>query len=393
MNFEEATALMEKHLAGTSLLRESQRDNIRRKASDLHKKRLVWESTPVRIQLEPNRRCNIHCIHCDIPHPRDSDLDPGLIEKLFTTLGPGSMEVMPYLGGEPTLAPFDLLSPIMRKYNNYYSFTTNGKLCTGEFFRSIEDVTGRVTFSLFSHKKEVFETIVLGLPFEEIVQNAQECLKIAGKRGIHMLAGIVLMDMNFDSLPDWFEWVADLGYRHVGLTNLYPDTKRLDELGIYEKRSKDQIRETIARAMEIAGERGIFVETNVPEAYYVHFPENRPTRESPFDIFSEVNAVCSLFQPGFCPLVANMITIEYDGTVIACCRSRMPLGNLYEQDIDDIWNGPRMQKLRASFYDRVLYRDCTLCRDFFCDSAHPDLPAMSDRGMWWNEEYPEEAAS
>ena len=71
--------------------------------------------------------------------------------------------------------------------------------------------------------------------------------------------------------------------------------------------------------MEVARARGVFVETNVAEAYYTKFPQNQVTRPTPFDIFNDLNALPSMFSPGFCALLANTVTIEYDGTVLPCC--------------------------------------------------------------------------
>ena len=345
------------------------------------------------MQIEPNRRCNLACLHCDIPHPWDSELDFGLIERVFESIGSRSMEVMPYAGGEPTLGPLIEMAPLMRRYNNYYSFTTNGVLCTPEYFAKIAGVTGRITFSIHGHQKDIFDAVVPGTDFDLIVRNARGCVEIAEHTDTQILAGIVLMEPNVDHLPAWFEWIAELGFRHAGLTNLYPGTRRMGELGIYEHRSRQHVQDVVGRAMEVARELGIYVETNVPEAYYTRFPENQVTRPTPYDIFSEVNAICSLFRPGFCPLVANMITIEHDGTVIPCVRAHYELGNLYDCDLIDIWNGERMQALRQTFLDRRVYTGCMKCQDFFCDTMHPTLPPTVSRGRPWEDDFPPQERS
>ena len=381
--------LMEEHLQRARILREVQRQNIRDKADDLSQERLEWVSVPTRVQIEPNRRCNLACRHCDIEHPWDSTLDLEVIERLFDSIGSRTMEVMPYAGGEPTLGPLGALAPLLRRYNNYFSFTTNGVLCTAELFGQIADVTGRVTFSIHGHTKAIFDAIVPGTDFDLIVKNARECLEIAHHTDTQLLVGIVLMEPNIDHLPEWFHWIADMGFQHAGLTNLYPGTARLGELGIYEHRSKEHVSDIVRAAMEVANERGVFVETNVPEAYYTHFPENKLTRATPFDIFSEVNSICSFFKPGFCPLLANMITIEYDGTVLPCCRAHYAVGNVKEREFLDIWNGEAMQRLRETFFRRRVYSGCMQCQDFFCDNMHPGQPEVADLGRTFEEEFPQ----
>src|SRR5262245_31169273 len=132
-------AFMEGYFAQEPLLSESQRENLRRKAADLSEGRERWESLPTRIQIEANRRCNLACLHCDIKHAHDTVLDLGVIERLLEAVGGAAIEVMPYAGGEPTLAPLHELAPILRRHNAYYSFTTNGVLSTREWLEPIAD--------------------------------------------------------------------------------------------------------------------------------------------------------------------------------------------------------------------------------------------------------------
>ena len=384
--FQEARAIVAEHLERASLLGPTQRENIWRKVDDLSQGRLVWKSTPLRVQLEPNRTCNLACLHCDIRHRPTYVLDARVIESLFDEVGAGCIEVMPYAGGEPTLAPLREMAPLMRRHGCYYSFTTNGLLMTGDYFRTIADVTGRVTFSVHGHTPEIFARMVPGADFDLIVRNMRECLRIAEATGAQMLCGLVINRFNFEQLPAWFEWIGDLGFRHAGLTNLYPGTQRMDQLGV--DRSPQETEDVVGRAMRVAIARGIFVETNVPEAYYTRFPENRPTRRSPFEVFADLNGLPGLFRPGFCPLVANTIMVEWDGTVLPCVRQHYPLGNLHRERFSALWNGERMQRLRATFLERALFSGCVQCRDFFCDSQHPGQPAVRELGHSFADEFP-----
>jgi len=391
LSIEAARALVEEHLARATVLREPQRRNVRDKVADLVEGRTEWASVPTRLQIELNRRCNLACRHCDIAHPWASELDLSLVERLFEEIGERSMEVMPYAGGEPTLAPLGRLAEILRRCNNYLSFTTNGVLFTEELFRSIADATARVTISMHGHTAGIFHAIVPGDDFERIAANMRAAVPVAEEHEIQLLAGLVLMEPNLDHLADWFHWIADMGFRHAGLTHLYPGTKALSALGIYENRSRAEVEDKVALGMQAARARGIFVETNVPEAYYTRWPENRLTRPTPFDVINEVNSLPSLFRPGFCPLVANMATVEHDGTVLPCCRTRYPVGNLHAEDFLGIWNGERMQRLRATFLARRVYAGCARCMDFFCDAEHPDVPLVESSGRTFADDFPARA--
>ncbi|HEX5011629.1 MAG TPA: radical SAM protein, partial [Planctomycetota bacterium] len=344
------------------------------------------QSLPVRIQIEANRRCNLACLHCDIRHGQDTVLDGAAIERLLDALGGAAIEIMPYAGGEPTLAPLHELAPRLRRHNAFFSFTTNGVYTTREWFEPIADCTGRMTISIHGSTREIFDRIVPGGHFDTIARNMRDAVAVCERSGTQLLAGLVIMEPNVERLAEWFEWIADLGFRHAGLTNLYPGTSRLPELE--PRRSGEQLAELIGAGMEAAQRRGVYVETNVPEAYYTRWPGNRPTRATRYDVFGDVNGICSMFRPGFCPLVANMITVEWDGTVLPCCRQRYPLGNLYREDFAALWNGPRMRRLRETFLQRRLYSGCIQCREFFCDSEHPSQPPVTDLQRGFTDEFP-----
>jgi hypothetical protein len=47
-----------------------------------------------------------------------------------------------------------------------------------------------------------------------------------------------------------------------------------------------------------------------------------------------------------------------------------------------------MQRLRDTFLQRKLYSGCIQCRDFFCDSEHPNQPAVADLGRTFVDDFP-----
>ena len=159
VDFEKSRQRMEEYLARVRILGESQLRNAHLKACDLFEERLEWESVPFRLMLESNRRCNVKCVHCDIERTGTGSLHPEILERLMEEVGWGSMEIMPFAGGEPTLAPIEHLAKLARRHNNYLNFITNGFLFDRSYYRSIADVTARVHFSLHSHRKEVNERI------------------------------------------------------------------------------------------------------------------------------------------------------------------------------------------------------------------------------------------
>jgi sulfatase maturation enzyme AslB (radical SAM superfamily) len=55
----------------------------------------------------------------------------------------------------------------------------------------------------------------------------------------------------------------------------------------------------------------------------------------------------------FCPNPFQQLDLEEDGSAYACCSSWLPtpMGNLNHANLDEIWNGHTMQKIRESIFD------------------------------------------
>jgi radical SAM protein with 4Fe4S-binding SPASM domain len=380
-----ADALVEQALAASPILREDKKRNVRRKAQDLAQGRLVWESGPLRLQIEPNRRCQLRCRHCDIVHFPKSELPLELLRRSFDELGDGVIELMPYVGGEPTLAPLEEIAELAREHGSYLNFTTNGVLFDRRLAERIIDACGRIIFSFHSFEPEVMGFIAPGIDHRKLVANMRACVEVAAPLGVPVLAGTCLMDVNIERLAEHFRFIAELGIRQVSFTKLHPNTAERETLDVYGRRSPGEIEHLVGRAMEAAIECGVFVETNVPEGYYTRYPENTKRVPSPYEVLSEVNALPSLYRPGFCPLLSNSMTVEHDGSVIACVRARMVLGNLHEESLAAIWNGARMQALRRAFLERDLYRECFGCMNFYSDTLHPSVPPIRDSGVWFGD--------
>jgi radical SAM protein with 4Fe4S-binding SPASM domain len=66
-----------------------------------------------------------------------------------------------------------------------------------------------------------------------------------------------------------------------------------------------------------------------------------------------------------CPWLYYSITIQVDGNVVPCCRDpqgRQIVGNLLEQSLDEVWNGPKLKAFRCAVIKNQVGLDiCRLC--------------------------------
>lgn len=360
-------AIVARALASSSIYTESQKENVWRMADDLHERRRVWESVPFRILFEFNRRCNVQCVHCSIDRRGAKELAPEVLDRLLDGIGHGSIEIMPFLGGEPTLAPLSEAARIARRHRQWLNLITNGILFDRECFESIADVTARVQYSFHSHRADVFARVIPGADFSRVARNLEDGVRIAERTDAQIVACIVPMYEMLDELSDYVRFVADLGVRRIIVQNLYPHTPGKSRLGDDACADTPRNRERFGEMLATAKRLGVFIETNVPQLF--GDPDNVPRRASRFDLLQDNAHIVELYHPGFCISTALQLVVEWNGTVLPCIRDHIPLGNLLRQDFESIWNGPTMQRLRASHFDRTPRPSCALCRNFYL--GHP----------------------
>ena len=86
-------------------------------------------------------------------------------------------------------------------------------------------------------------------------------------------------------------------------------------------------------------------------------------------------------QPSQCPFPWTGLGILWDGTVVPCCmdmEASHPVGNLTEQSLWEIWNGPPMQALRRSLAARRAHEVplCAQC-DVLSDRSYFGVPSRA----------------
>ncbi|MCP4048645.1 MAG: radical SAM protein [Gammaproteobacteria bacterium] len=79
----------------------------------------------------------------------------------------------------------------------------------------------------------------------------------------------------------------------------------------------------------------------------------------------------------FCPNPFRQLDLEEDGTAFTCCSAWLPtpMGNLKHKNLDELWNGHTMQKIRESIYDGSF----RYCRHDRCPKIQNDsLPTLQE---------------
>ena len=79
-----------------------------------------------------------------------------------------------------------------------------------------------------------------------------------------------------------------------------------------------------------------------------------------------------------CRYLWESVVVTQDGTVVPCCKdfdARVPLGNAFDESLEEIWNGPKMQNLRQAHVDGR-FEDNELCSN--CSEWRGDPPFSAE---------------
>src|SRR5262249_28095003 len=145
-------------------------------------------------------------------------------ERLLDEIGWGVMDVMPFAGGEPTLAPLHELARVLRPRNVWLTLVTNGVLFTGDYFRPIADRCARVQYSFHAHRPDAFNRIMPAADYATVGRNLADGVRIAEQPDTQVITCIVLMHDALDHLENYVRFVAELGFTRAIVQKPYPTT-------------------------------------------------------------------------------------------------------------------------------------------------------------------------
>ncbi len=326
--------------------------NIAKVGEDLWDGRVVYQSLPRVVDVQLTNFCNMSCTMCyDGNNPPVKKLPPELVEKLGAEIFPTASVLVPFSGSEPLIVTWDLARKMAQLYNLELDIITNVQFLDEAKFAELEPHVCSVTFSIDSHLPDIFERIRLRSQPDKVFRNLPIAAKLCREHGIEAQANIVYMVENAPYLDETVAFLADAGVttvrllEYIRLPHLSEDrdfsNASLHMSPQWTERMKKRIR-------KIAEDKSIRVIFDLQEKELVDFfPKDnnlRPDRkESPY--LDRLRR----YYPGYCTQSVDRIKVNVDGRVYPCCMGdagQLALGNLFEQEFKDIWNGPEARDLR-----------------------------------------------
>lgn len=332
-----------------------------------------------RITIDTNPEdCNLKCIMCE-EHSPYSDFIPTLyketgvkrrrmkfetVEGIFQQAEKlGVKEIIPSTMGEPLLYKgIEGVFELSKKFGIKINLTTNGtfpkKHSVEEWAKMIVPNTTDVKISWNGATAETAERVMLGLNFNEVVQNVKEFISY---RDAHFAETgyfcrvtfqLTFMQNNMHELADIVKLAAQLGVDRVKGHQLWAHFEEIKSLSM--KASK----ESIAKWNEY-----------VKQAYEAQEKFRKPNGEKV--ILENIipladNEKIEVPEEYECPFLEKELWISATGKISPCCapdnlrKSLGDFGNIETSTIEEVLNSPQYLDLANNYKTKPLCKTCNM---------------------------------
>ena len=292
----------------------------------------------IAINLGCNSKC-AYCTICDKPIENTPIKDLKYAVDELNRLGVFNMGIA---GGEPLLHP-DLPELIAHigKYQLYSYLHTNGTLCRSPRISAVIDAgLNALVLSLDTIDPAIYFR-QRGIPIDSVITGLDYVLGEREKySNLKIMVNCVISKINLDYIVPLVEW-CNARHISIGFQPIHPDFWSHKEVNSFTFRENDllSIQQTIDQILEMKY-KGYAINNNA--AYLQGFPDYLVYRRLPKGM------TCN---SGF-----TVVQIDHQLNVKSCWYMRS-LGNLREQQIDEIWYSEVYARRRAD----MLNLNCPKC--------------------------------
>ena len=161
------------------------RENREALDRDMWNQALTFESMPRAVDLQLSNFCNMSCTMCyDGDNPPLEKLDEEIATSIGEEILPTASVITPFAGSEPLILTWDMTLGFAERYRVELDLITNAQFLDDEKFRQLEPHVTKLTFSVDSHMRDVYERIRLrsrpDKVFENIPRAAELCRAASG---------------------------------------------------------------------------------------------------------------------------------------------------------------------------------------------------------------------
>lgn len=320
--------------------RRGSSDHVKSTISYLQRSTTVL-GRPMNITIEQTNVCNLSCPVCETGAGILGRKAGSMTFEQFTTIlqkvGAHTNTLMFYFMGEPFLNKrfYDMVKYAKDAGIPFVETCSNGDFVDPE--RLIECGLDKISFQIGGMTQETHQIYRVGGQLDRVRRKLEETVRLKRERGSRMSieVGFILMKHNEHEVPRFLEEMAALGVDRAAIID--PCVRTIEQ----------------GKAMLPTDRKHWFYEEKA-------FNEGRLR---PKDLPDNT-----------CPWIYYSMAIHVNGNVVPCCRDpkgEEVMGNIFEQSLDEIWNGARYQDFRARVLkDQGAVGICQLCSSYPASAVH-----------------------
>ena len=338
------------------------------------------ERGPSHIWIEPTNRCNTRCRHCEHYHQNfGADISDELYEKITSSSVTQNVRRIDLVGyGEPLLARhFDRLFDDWISRGSFISFTTNGILLRDEerlkkFVRS----RIQIVFSIDGACKETYELARPYIKWEKTLETLEMLKNAADEAGsekqFSLRFNFVAMKDTLGGLPDVIRLGAHYGVHDIMVLPLSGEhiNKEIPEQfleGLPEpyipavRKAVDKARRTGIRLLLPPTYNDTLWKTASPlqKLSLLLSVQYRRGLRRLLEVLCHGRGPKAKAGLRLCMSPWQDTYFSSDGRVEPCCFLGNTLGDMNQENWDEIWNGQHYRSLRRTIHS---WNPTSLCR-------------------------------
>jgi AdoMet-dependent heme synthase len=288
---------------------------------------------PINIHFELTQRCNLRCVHCLFTHEVRNELTTDEILSIIDHLRKLGVISLSLSGGEIfTRKDVGEILKFLIKERFLLTLYTNGTLINDSLFDTIATLKPfRVEISVYGATPDIHD-VITKVPgsFQKTICS----MRVLSEIGIPVIFKGFLLKHNFHQRYQMMELAKQVGVEYAFDFNLMPmENGRLDNL---------------SAGLSINQIRSIYHEVNNEELILRNTVKIK-TRDS--QLPKGGNVICNPGRISGC--------ISSTGDVFPCPTLRIPIGNLREQNFEDIWRTDKIDSLRYMRLEDL--KTCSAC--------------------------------
>lgn len=280
------------------------------------------------VQLHLTERCNLRCKHCYQTGNQSAELSLDEITEVVTEISDMlrawteayQLEFAPSLnitGGEPLLRRdiFEILQALQPREFALY-LLTNGTMINAEKAEALAELGIKGVQVSIEGGQEIHDSIRGTGSFAA----SRKGISYLVNAGLDVTLNTTLSKINSRKFPELLAISSDLGVRRLGFSRLVPSGRGADMVA--QMLEPEEVRDIYRTVFSLSADN-LRIVTGDPVASQMQadtYPDD-----------------CGPVATGGCAAGISGLTIMSDGTVVPCRRLPIPLGNIRQDSLREIW--------------------------------------------------------